>query len=129
MVPNIIRIESRSYDATLFLMVHQVYCCHLAGLLPTAGCCSKCPTFYASQAATHNPTGSNWLLPTARLLLSCRPAADSVVLLKVPNILRIEPRPYDPALFEEGAEEIMDPNTGVVKTRPRDINVVRWRLK
>ncbi|WIA21380.1 hypothetical protein OEZ85_000598 [Tetradesmus obliquus] len=58
-----------------------------------------------------------------------RPAADSVVLLKVPNILRIEPRPYDPALFEEGAEEIMDPNTGVVKTRPRDINVVRWRLK
>jgi hypothetical protein len=64
-----------------------------------------------------------------QLLLSCRPAADSVVLLKVPNILRIEPRPYDPNSFEEGVEEIVDERTGKVTVRPRDINVIRWRFK
>jgi hypothetical protein len=49
--------------------------------------------------------------------------------LKIPNILRIEPRPYDPNSFEEGYEELLDERTGNIKIRPRDINVIRWRFK
>eukprot|EP00882_Tetradesmus_deserticola_P006046 GHRQ01006364.1.p1 GENE.GHRQ01006364.1~~GHRQ01006364.1.p1 ORF type:complete len:409 (+),score=168.08 GHRQ01006364.1:282-1508(+) len=58
-----------------------------------------------------------------------RPAGGNVMLLKIPNILRIEPRPYDPNAFEEGVEELIDERTGVVRVRPRDINVIRWRFK
>jgi RNA polymerase-associated protein LEO1 len=52
-----------------------------------------------------------------------------VVLLKVPNIVRVDPRPYDPNTFEEGEEAITDERTGITKIRPRDINVIRWRFK
>jgi hypothetical protein len=48
--------------------------------------------------------------------------------MKVPNILRIEPRPWDPAAFDGGYEETVD-ERGVRRVRPRDINVVRWRLR
>jgi RNA polymerase-associated protein LEO1 len=69
------------------------------------------------------PHAAGWLLPL------CRPASDSVVLLKVPNIVRVDPRPYDPNTFEEGEEAITDERTGITKIRPRDINVIRWRFK
>lgn len=49
--------------------------------------------------------------------------------MKMPNILRIDPRPFDPATFEEGVEEYVDERTGQVRVRPRDINVIRWRYR
>jgi hypothetical protein len=40
--------------------------------------------------------------------ICCRPPADRLLLLKMPNVLRIDPRPFDPATFEEGIEEYVD---------------------
>lgn len=48
--------------------------------------------------------------------------------MKVPNIIRIDPRPYDPNMFDGGVEEMED-ETGKIRVRPKDINVIRWRYR
>jgi Leo1-like protein len=60
--------------------------------------------------------------------LMARPEPGSVLLLRLPNILHVDTRPYDPAEFDGGVETFVD-ERGVSRTRPRDINVVRWRYR
>eukprot|EP00879_Flechtneria_rotunda_P006999 GHRR01007348.1.p1 GENE.GHRR01007348.1~~GHRR01007348.1.p1 ORF type:complete len:349 (+),score=133.14 GHRR01007348.1:242-1288(+) len=57
-----------------------------------------------------------------------RPAPDQVLLMKMPNILKVDPRPFDPATFSGGIEEYTDAR-GHKRRRPRDINVIRWRYR
>ncbi|KAF8066373.1 hypothetical protein HT031_002697 [Scenedesmus sp. PABB004] len=57
-----------------------------------------------------------------------RPPPGRVVVMRLPNVLRIDPRPYDPEAFDGGAEEYVD-ERGVTRVRPRDINVIRWRYR
>jgi hypothetical protein len=50
-----------------------------------------------------------------------------MLLLRIPNVLRVDAAAYDPDAFDGGLEEVADPRTGVRRLRPNDINVLRWR--
>lgn len=68
------------------------------------------------------------------LLLLCsaaaadRPSSRQLLLMKVPNIIKVDPQPYDPATTEVEPELMVEPS-GKRKLRPNDINVVRWRYR
>lgn len=49
------------------------------------------------------------------------------MLLKVPNILKVDPTAYDPDAFDGGFEEVIE--KGKRRLRPNDINVIRWRYR
>jgi len=49
------------------------------------------------------------------------------MLLKVPNIIKVDPMAYDPEGFEGGFEEVVE--KGKKRLRPCDINVIRWRYR
>ncbi|EFN59422.1 hypothetical protein CHLNCDRAFT_137949 [Chlorella variabilis] len=51
---------------------------------------------------------------------------DSLRLVKLPNILGVEARPFDPDTFDAGAEEEVD-ERGFKRVRLRDQNCIRWR--
>jgi hypothetical protein len=50
-----------------------------------------------------------------------------MVLLKVPNVIKVDPLPYDPDTTDIEPEEVYD--NGKKRTRPNDINVIRWRYR
>jgi hypothetical protein len=49
------------------------------------------------------------------------------LLLKVPNIIKVDPLPYDPEQTDIEPEEVDE--GGKKKVRPNDINVIRWRYR
>ncbi|KAL4430964.1 hypothetical protein ABPG75_006220 [Micractinium tetrahymenae] len=54
------------------------------------------------------------------------PPQDQLRLVKLPNILGVEPRPFDPESFDAGAEVEIDAR-GLKRVRLRDLNCIRWR--
>jgi hypothetical protein len=54
------------------------------------------------------------------------PPQDSLRLVKLPNILGVEPRPFDPDTFDAGAQVEIDAR-GFKRVRLRDQNCIRWR--
>jgi RNA polymerase-associated protein LEO1 len=54
------------------------------------------------------------------------PPQDSLRLVKLPNILGVEPRPFDPDTFGAGAQVEIDAR-GFKRVRLRDQNCIRWR--
>lgn len=56
-----------------------------------------------------------------------RPRAGQLLLLKVPNIIKVDPLPYDPEQTDIEPEVIDE--GGKKKVRPNDINVIRWRYR
>lgn len=50
-----------------------------------------------------------------------------MVLLKVPNIIKVDPMPYDPEQTDIQPELIVE--GGKKRMRPNDINVIRWRYR
>lgn len=53
------------------------------------------------------------------------PPQDQLRLVKLPNILGVEPRPFDPDSFDAGAEVEIDAR-GLKRVRLRDLNCIRW---
>jgi hypothetical protein len=56
-----------------------------------------------------------------------RPPSSKLLLMKVPNLIKVDPQPYDPATTELEPEMVMQ--NGKRQLRPNDINVVRWRYR
>lgn len=50
-----------------------------------------------------------------------------MLLLKVPNVIKVEPLPYDPDQTDIEPEEVYD--NGKKRLRANDINVIRWRYR
>lgn len=55
-----------------------------------------------------------------------RPPRDKVFLLKLTNILGIDPKPFDPATYEAKDMVYVD-ERGQKRVRMRNTNVIRWR--
>ncbi|KAL4426799.1 hypothetical protein ABPG77_006585 [Micractinium sp. CCAP 211/92] len=54
------------------------------------------------------------------------PPQDQLRLVKLPNILGVEPRPFEAESFDAGAEVEIDAR-GLKRVRLRDLNCIRWR--
>lgn len=50
-----------------------------------------------------------------------------MLLLKVPNVIKVEPLPYDPDQTDIEPEEVYE--NGKKRLRANDINVIRWRYR
>ncbi len=53
------------------------------------------------------------------------PPQDQLRLVKLPNILGVEPRPFEAESFDAGAEVEIDAR-GLKRVRLRDLNCIRW---
>jgi hypothetical protein len=57
-----------------------------------------------------------------------RPRAGQLLLLKVPNIIKFDPLPYDPEQTDI-EPEVIDEGGKKKTVRSNDVNVIRWRYR
>jgi hypothetical protein len=72
-------------------------------------------------------SASNGVLMSCCCCCCCRPGPGRLLLMKVPNIIKVEPHPYNPDTTEVEPELVVE--GGKKRLRPNDINVIRWRYR